>query len=218
MNSKESLGALGVMYVVKNKRNEVISLLLKNGVVAPSNATDLQLGLLVTNLLKVSKSFYNEFSALMLNKDTVEGLSSNMSGSYKNADGIGYTFGSSASTAGLGSSNSNLGFDTTIFSTPKTTTNSTTTAPKTESTSSTSPSWLNTGLGLLQTGFQGYLQLDDNKTKRELANASVQISQPQTSGAELPTKTGMSTGAIVGLSLLGLSVVGGIIYLIVKKK
>jgi hypothetical protein len=62
MTSKAKVGAYGIMYVVHNKKNEVISLLLKNGVVAPSNATDIQIALLVTNLLKISKSFYRDFS------------------------------------------------------------------------------------------------------------------------------------------------------------
>lgn len=212
MNSKESLGALGIMYVVKNKKSEVIALLLKNGVVAPSNATDLQIGLLVTNLLKVSKSFYRDFSALMLSQDTVEGLSSNMSGSYANANGIGYTFGSSASTSGLG-------FDTTIFNPKKTTTTTTTTTtPKKDETKTSSSSWLNQGLGLLQTGFQGYLQLDENKTKRALADASVKISTDSVTKDETPPPSKLSTGAVVGLSLLGLAVVGAVVYLIVKKK
>ena len=57
MNKNASLGAYGIMYVIQTKRSEVINLLLKNGVVVPMNATDMQIALLVTNLLKVSKSF-----------------------------------------------------------------------------------------------------------------------------------------------------------------
>ena len=54
MNENENLGAYAIMYVVRNKKNEVLSLLLKNGVVVPSNATDVQVGFVVTNLLKES--------------------------------------------------------------------------------------------------------------------------------------------------------------------
>ena len=57
MTSNANLGAYGIMYVIENKKNEVISLLLKNGVAIPSNATNLQIGVIVTNLLKSSKSF-----------------------------------------------------------------------------------------------------------------------------------------------------------------
>ena len=42
------------MYVVRNKKSEVLSLLLKNGVVVPSNAQDVQVAFVVTNLLKIS--------------------------------------------------------------------------------------------------------------------------------------------------------------------
>jgi len=57
MSKNESLGAYGIMYVIQNKKSQVNALLLKNGVVIPNNATDLQIALLVTNLLKISKSF-----------------------------------------------------------------------------------------------------------------------------------------------------------------
>jgi hypothetical protein len=68
--------------------------------------------------------------------------------------------------------------------------------------------------------------MDENKTKRELANASVQIKQSDVSLAEkgiLPAgntlpKTGLSTGAIVGLSVLGIAVIGGIVYFAMKNK
>lgn len=199
MGKNASLGAYGIMYVVQNKKSEVISLLLKNGVSVPLNASDMQLALLVTNLLKVSKSFYKDFSLLLLNQDTVKGMSLNMSGSYSNVVGDSSIFDPSVFQGGTP-------INTTTTTTPKSTT--------------ASPSWLNTGLSLLQDGFKGYLQLDDNKTKRELANASVQISNDELVKGENtpPPPKGLSTGAIVGISLLGVSVVGLVIYLIVKKK
>jgi hypothetical protein len=198
MGKNASLGAYGVMYVVQNKKSKVIALLLKNGVVVPSNATDIQIALLVTNLLKVSKSFYRDFSALLLNQDVVAGMSSNMSGSYANVVGDGQAFDFSVFQGGI----------------------PTTTATTTPKPATSSPSWLNQGLGLLQSGFQGYLQLDDNKTKRELANASVQLSTSQATQDSVlpPPSTGMSTGAIVGLSLLGVTVIGLVVYLITKNK
>lgn len=202
MSKIANLGAYGIMYVIQTKRSEVVSLLLKNGVVVPSNASDMQIGLLVTNLLKVSKSFYKDFSALLLSQTTIAGMSSNMSGSYANVVGDGNTFDLSQY----------------LSSTPSTSTPTPTATPT--STPKQTPSWLNQGLSLLQTGFQGYLQLDDNKTKRALADASVQISNDNvtTSTNTPPPPTGLSTGAIVGLSLLGVTVVGLVVYLIAKKK
>ena len=71
----------------------------------------------------------------------------------------------------------------------------------------------------MQEGFKGYLQLDDNKTKRELADASVKISTDEVTKKEItPPPTKLSTGAIVGISLLGVTVVGLVVYLIVKNK
>lgn len=198
MSKNASLGAYGIMYVIKNRRSEVVALLLKNGVVAPSNATDIQIGLLVTDLLKVSKSFYNEFSALLINEDVIYGMSANMSGSYANAGGIVMP---------------TFDLDEELLTT-------TTTTPKDTKPKSSSTGWLNKGLELLQTGFQGYLQLDDNKTKRELADASVKISSDEVTKKEEKEDddTGMSTGAIIGLSVLGVTVVGLVVYLITKNK
>jgi len=227
MSKNANLGAYGIMYVVKNKKSEVLALLLKNGVIVPSNASDMVIALAVTNLLKVSKTFYNEFSKLLVNQDVVYGMSANMSGSYSNMSGsyanaIGDSafcqdktnkqfFPSAYKSACEGSST----FDASVFNT-----GTKDTKPKDTKSTSGDVSWLNQGLNLLQTGFQGYLQLDDNKTKRALADATVQISNDEIVKADStpPPPKGLSTGAIVGLSLLGVTVVGLVIYLIAKKK
>lgn len=197
MTSNSNLGAYGIMYVIKTKKNEVLSLVRKNGVVIPNNATNMQIGLIVTKLLKSSKSFYKDFSTLLLNKEVVAGMSSNMSGSYANVDG--YDF-------------KQYTIDPSPFDTSKPSTTSATSAtPKT--------SVINKGLNLLQTAFQGYLQLDDNKTKRALADASVKISDDNLTKDEiLPPPNGLGTGAIIGLSILGIAIVGAIAYVIIKKK
>ena len=211
MNNNASLGAYGVMYVVQNKKSEVVNLLLKNGVFVPMNASNMQLALLVTDLLKVSKSFYRDFSLLLLNQDVVNEMSVNMSGSYSNFTGDAEWCKDSANKTANPNAYKLLCKDSTTFD-PKTFT-----TEKKDTSSSTS--WLNTGLGLLQDGFKGYLQLDENKTKRELADASVKISTDDLTKETLkPPSTGLSTGAIVGISLLGVTVVGLVIYLITKNK
>jgi hypothetical protein len=209
MTENTSLGAYAIMYVVKNRKSQVIQLLLKNGIVVPSNASDMQIALLVTNLLKVSKSFYEDFSVLFLNQQMVNEMNSNMSGSYLNIEGD------------FCKNLNNKTESPTLYnalckgSSSTTTPASTTTQPN----SLKDTSWLNTGLNLLQTGFAGFLQLDDNKTKRDLADASVKISEDEVEKEKVtPPKAGLSTGAIVGISLLGVTVVGLVIYLIAKKK
>ena len=87
MKTNASLGAYGIMYVVRNRKSEVLGLLLKNGVVVSSNASDMTIALAVTNLLKVSKSFYLEFTKLLISQDTINAMSVNMSGSYANVGG-----------------------------------------------------------------------------------------------------------------------------------
>jgi len=212
MDKNESLGAYGIMYVVQNKKGQVVNLLIKNGVFVPMNASNMQLALLVTNLLKVSKSFYRDFSLLLLNQDVVNDMSVNMTGSYADFTGDAEWCKDSANKTANPNAYKLLCKESTTFDTKTVTT--TTPKPPTAS-----PSWLNTGLGLLQTGFQGFLQLDDNKTKRELADASVKISNDEITKETLtPTPKGLSTGAIVGISLLGVTVVGLVIYLITKNK
>lgn len=209
MSKTANLGALSIMYVVVNKRAEVIALLIKNGVKVPNNATNMQLALLVTNLLKISKPFFRDFNELLSQKEVISGIFQGFDGSYSNA------FGKSKPFSNLPT------FDKDLF--PNSTT-STTTTPAKET--KTGGNFWGNALGLLQTGFQGYLALDENKTKRELANASVQIKQSDVSLAEkgilpsgnTPTPTGLSTGAIIGLSVLGIAVVGGVLYLALKKK
>jgi hypothetical protein len=211
MNENTDLGAYAIMYVVQNKKNEVVNLLLKNGVVTPSNAQDIQIAFVVTNLLKISDSFYNEFSQLLLDEETVDAVFSNMSGSYLNINGSSDFCKNTANKQSSPTSYKLLCENT------STTTGASITSTKTDKDSG---SWLNQGLNLLQTGFQGFLQLDENKTKRQLADASVKISNDEVvkGGATASTKTGLGTGAIVGISLLGVTVVGLVVYLIAKKR
>jgi hypothetical protein len=210
MNENENLGAYAIMYVVRNKKNEVLGLLLKNGVVVPNNATDVQVAFVVTNLLKISNSFYNEFSELLLDAETVNSVFSNMSGSYFNFTGNTEFCKNTANKTESPTTYKLLCENT------STTTGASITTTKTDKDSG---SWLNQGLNLLQTGFQGFLQLDENKTKRQLADASVKISSDEVTKVETtPTKTGLGTGAIVGISLLGVTVVGLVVYLIAKKQ
>ena len=66
-----NLGATSVMFVVMKKRAKLLALLTKNGVKYPANATDMQLALIVTNLLKTSKSFRIEFNQLLSEPEVI---------------------------------------------------------------------------------------------------------------------------------------------------
>jgi hypothetical protein len=190
------------------KRAKLLALLTKNGVKYPSNATDLQIALIVTNLLKTSKSFRIEFEQLVTEPDVIVGVFSGMDGAYSN-----FTF------------NPNQ-FDPNIFSTlppSKPITNLGLQKPAKEKKDG---NFFGNALSLLQTGFAGYLALDENKTQKALADASVKIKDNDVKLAELgilpsgnETKVaGLSTGTIVGLSIGGIVLVGAIVYFVTKKK
>ena len=206
MNENENLGAYAIMYVVQNKKNEVLGLLLKNGVTVPSNAYNIQIAILVTNLLKVSNSFYNEFFEL-LDKETVDAVFSNMSGSYLNFNGSTDFCKNTANKTESPSSYKLLCKDYVDTSSSTSTSNQ------------SQPSFINRGLDFLQSSVKDFLQYEDLKTKRKLAEASVKISDNEvTKGETPPPPTKLGTGAIVGISLLGVTVVGLVVYLIAKKR
>lgn len=210
MSKYSNLGATSVMYVVIKKRAKLLALLTKNGVKYPANASDMQLALIVTNLLKISKSFRLEFEQLVTEQDVIVGVFSGMDGAYSNFTN--YSF------------NPNQ-FDANIFSKPD---NTLPTKPKLATTTETKKDNkfnFASALELLQTGFTGYLALNENKTKQALADASVQIKQGDVELAKMgiyeggtPPPKGLSTGAIVGLSIAGILVVGGAIYFAMKNK
>jgi hypothetical protein len=222
-----NLGATSVMFVVMKKRAKLLALLTKNGVKYPANATDMQLALIVTNLLKTSKSFRIEFNQLLLEPEVIESVLIGMDGFYSNFDfdtkqfdeNIFATKPKAPSPPFGGNKPNTFGYNkpkpydlTLVKSTDAET------KPKNKFN-------LDSALKLLQTGFAGYLALDENKTKKALADASVQIKQTDVKLAELgvlpsgnlPKKEGLSTGAIIGISLAGILVLGGVIYFATKK-
>lgn len=206
MNEQVNLGASIVVYVTSKHRGEIISLLLRNGVVAPSNSTNVELAQIVTELLKSSKNFRKEFLNFISQPNVLEGTLS-MSG-YSNASGsFSNTFSVSPSP----------------FSTTTSPFGSTTSAPST-STSATAPKTgftLDKVLNVFGQSLNAYLQLDTNKTNRALANASVVNAQ---SGGSIPEEQIIeaskksNTTLYVVLAILGIAVVGGGIWYAVKNK
>ena len=201
MNEQANLGASIIVYVTNQHRKEVIDLLLRNGVVAPSNSTDIELAQIVTQLLKSSKNFKKEFLQLLGKPNVLQGTVS-MSG-YSNA------VGSFSDTFSVAPSP----FSTTAFPTSTTTATTATTAPKTGFT-------LDKALNIFGQGLNAYLQLDTNKTNRALANASVANAQ---AGNVIPQETinaseKSNTTMYVVLAILGVAIVGGGIWYAVKNK
>lgn len=210
MNEEANLGASMIVYAINQKREEVIDLLLRNGVVAPSNLTDFQLSQVVAELLKTSKNFKDEFMMFLIETNVLED-SVSMSGGYYNTTG--YDF-----------SKYGVEIPDDLFSPKKsTTTTKNTTTDKDKSNEPKTGFTLDKALGLLDKGLNAFITLDTNKTNRALANASVVTAQ--TGGGSVldetkddkPEKDSNTTLYIV-LGIIGIAVVGGGIWYAVKNK
>lgn len=207
MKSNASLGAYVVMYVAKNKKGDAIALLLKNGVVVPSDANDMQVALVITEMLKKSKSFEKDFTKLVQSQDVVSGLSSNMSGMYSNMSGYynaqGFVYDQSFNPTdplfkGLSSQ-----FPTTTNSTP-----ATSSADKI----SGFEKYLLLGQGL----FSDFTKMKENEAKVQLANASVELEKLN----KLPTTEAKKSSNVlyIVLGLVGVGLLGFLTYRMVKKQ
>lgn len=212
MSTQVDLGAKVLLYVVHNFRSKVVALLLRNGVVVPSGATDVQVAQLVTELLKVSKNFYAEFMKLLSSKEVVGGLASSFDG-YANVNG--------AFDTSLGYKSQ---FATTDFLTKTPVSDLANKSIDSNTKKSGGFDW-NKVLSGVQYSVDTYLQLDKNKTDRALANSSVATSQNQLllsqGGGTITgnnTKGGSNTVLWVILGLLGVAGVGTAIYFATKKK
>jgi len=214
MKSKSDLGAFIVMYAVKNKKGDVIALLLKNGVVVPSNSNDMQVALVVTEMLKNSKSFEKDFTKLVQSEDVVSGLTSNMSGLYSNMGGAysnvnGFTYDSSFDpTDPLFKSLSSQ----VPATTPKQTSTTTSGADKI----SGFEKYLLLGQGL----FSDYTKMKENEAKVKLADASIELEKLQSQSGNSGANNGAefnATPIYVVLGLVGIGLLGFLTYKMVKK-
>lgn len=193
---KESqLGAHAVMWAVTNKRREVEDLLKRNGFVPTTGSWNLAstktLASWVTKALG-SKPFRADFVAMMAQYPEWATSYMSMNGEFANASG------------GVADTSLNL---TTAIGTD---------APK--KTWFTADNIQNT----LNTGLNAFLALDKNKTDRELAGASrdVAMYNAQTGGTTggTPSTTKSNTMLYVILGVVGLALVGGVIYVATKKR
>jgi hypothetical protein len=206
MKSKEDVSAYVIMYAVKNKKGDVIALLLKNGVVVPSNSNDMQVALVVTEMLKKSKSFEKDFTKLVQSQEMVSALTSNMAGMYSNMSGY---------NNAQGFVYDPIIFDDSIFGTA-------TKTSVTPSTNSATPSssdkisgfekYLLLGQGL----FSDFTKMKENEAKVKLANASVELEKLN----RLPTaETKKSSNVLyIVLGLVGVGLLGFLTYRMVKKQ
>ena len=206
MNELSNLGADVIVNSINENREDVIALLLKNGVIVPSDLTDYELSQVVTELLKNSTNFQKEFvefigSLMVLNSEL------EMSG-YSNVAGNFFDFSVPPSP-----------FSTNTTTPTSSTSGSTTTTNTTPKTGFT----LDKGLDIISKGLNAFLTLDTNRTNRALADASVKTSQSGGGGGVVSQDTyrdteKSNTTLYVVLALVGVLVVGGGILYAVRSK
>jgi len=204
MSSQKNIqiGAHAVAWAVAKKRQEVEDLLKRNGVKLPvkngvtltwNSLSTMTLTLFTMSALKQSKSFRADFLELLAQNPQWATSYMSMNGEFANASG------------NVADTSLNL---TTAIGTD---------APK--------KTWFTSDniQGTLNTALNAFLTLDKNKTDRELANASQNVAMynaqqggSNTGGA--PDTTKSNTTLYVVLGVVGLALVGGLVYFATKKR
>jgi hypothetical protein len=217
MAQSAQTGAFTLMILVKNYRSQMIALLLKNGVAVPSGASDKQIVNMMASLLKISKSFYKDIMLFLQNPKVINSIAGYLSqnAQYFRADGFA---GKKQGNAQYFRADGFLNIDDAEDETPDT--------PKKKS------FWDNLNLGdLLTKGVDTLVALDTNKTNRAIADARAKAGLPPLveetfvdedgvvkKKKETPDDEGISTTTIVVLSLVGIAVIGTIIYFVTRPK
>jgi hypothetical protein len=222
-------GAMTLVLLVQNYKSQMIALLLKNGVTVQRGASNQQIANIMANLLKISKSYAKDLQIFISNPKVIEVLSGgfNQNAQYFRASGFaGKNEGNAQYFRMTGFGEGLPKFDPNIFSTENTTTSTTTPAKKSF--------WSGLNFAdLLNKGLETFGSIDKNKTDRAIANAQVQIGsnvgsgtkntveteeEENPNGKKTPDDEGISTTTIVVLSLVGVAIIGTIIYFVARPK
>jgi hypothetical protein len=215
-------GAMTLVLLVKYYKSQMIALLLKNGVTVPSGASDQQIAMLMANLLKVSKSFFVDLNTFIQNPKVIQTLAGGITqnAQYFKMSGNAQYF----RMSGKGYMNSTGGEDGFTD----------TGEPAPSGTPTKSGFWSDLNFGNLFSQTLGaFGQFNTNQTNVAIANAHAQSQQAGsgvgsdlgsggtgggTGGGAKTPENGMSTTTIVVLSLVGVAVLGTIIYLVARPK
>lgn len=223
---EENVGASVVVLLVKYYRQKMVALLRRNGVNVPDRASDNDIIMLVTATLKSSNSFRKDVKKFVSNPRVLASLFSQFKNftddskffgfteeadyfkfteeaeyfrmdGYKNATGIVPNF-----------STNQFGLD---FTTP---TNTTTSKDATKE----KGSFWSKAFDFVNKGIDTFVTLDTNKTNRAIADSQTKVNQ---GGGELnlpPNEPKSNTTTYVILGIVGVALVGTIIYLVSKKR
>lgn len=214
-------GALTLVLLVKLYRNQMIALLVKNGIVVNNNASDQQIATLMANLLKISKSFFKDLNDFISNPTVAQNIAGGIeqTAQYSKMSGNGYM-------KAEGEDNPD-GTDTPTNSDPVLASTAVTPTPPKKGFFS--------GLNLSEL-LTGGMSLFGNYTKAqsdaEIARQHALVAQAQAGGGAVvldpttgqqvdPNKkpdAGMSTTTIVVLSLVGVALLATVVYFVAKQK
>ena len=214
-------GALTLVLLVKSYKSQMIALLVKNGIVVDNSASDEQVATLMANLLKVSKSYFQDLNNFITNPAVTNVIAGGFeqTAQYLKMTGDGYMNFTSTPTKPF------LDYEIpkSPFSTSSTTSTTSTETPAKSSfwnnLTSKIPDYLSDGIKLVGT-------LSDNKANTAIAKSQQVIAEvgvgevdPVTGKKVAPPKDeGMSTTSIVLLSLLGVALLGTVIYFVARPK
>jgi hypothetical protein len=207
-------GAMTLVLLVKYYKSQMVALLLKNGVTVPNGASDQQIASLMANLLKVSKSFFTDLNNFIQNPKVLAVVAGEFQQNAQYFRASGYYNGEGDEE-----------YDDAYFEEED---------PALPTPTGTTPkkggflSGLNLG-NLIKDGLDAFGKYDKNKTDREIADARAKAGLPVLTEEELVVErekvnkgktpdTKISTTTIVVLSLVGVAVLGTIIYFVARPK
>jgi hypothetical protein len=229
-------GAFTLMLLIKNYRSQMIALLLKNGVAVPSGASDKQILNLMANLLKISKSFYRDIMLFLQNPKVLNNLAGEFSqnAQYFRADGFA---GKKEGNAQYFRADGFMNYQGSRFGIPFSLRpedeDEDENGDETTETTKTPKKGFFSGLNLgelIKDGLGAFVTLDSNRTDRIIAEARKNAGLPPldeetytdedgvVKKKERPDDEGISATTIVVLSLVGIAVIGTIIYFVTRPK
>jgi hypothetical protein len=218
------MGALTLVFLVKEYRSQMIALLVKNGIVVNNNTSDEEVAKLMANLLKVSTSYVRDLQNFITNPNVAKVIGSKITqtAQYFQMSGNGY----------MNSTGGEDGYTDTGEPAPvvdPVTGGIVTTPVKSES------FWDNLNLSdLLGKGVDLFKTYTKGQSDAEIAKQHALVEQAKadaikagnetyidpTTGQKINVKTdtGMSTSTIVIISVVGVALLGTIIYFVARPK
>lgn len=206
-NSTAQAGALTFVFLVKRYKNQMINLLVKNGIVVDKNASDEQITSLMVNLLKVSKSYFKDLNDFVTNPAVAQTLAGEIekTAQFMQASGSGFM---NFTDNEIPDVDSNIASDPALPTPSKTKTTW-------QGLKERAPEYLSEVIKLFGT-------LSTNKANTAIAQSRATVATVQGGTKEeeenAPPAKKTSTTTIVVLSLVGVAVVSTVIYFIARAK